>query len=77
MSLTQRHIRRVPGALTLRAKRSEREDDHSPPTNTEIKNGGATSRLSHMPSRLVAHFDEVGIKLLKVEKKGNGSVHII
>jgi hypothetical protein len=26
---------------------------------------------------MVAHFDEVGIKLLKVERKGDSSVHTI
>jgi hypothetical protein len=31
-------------------KRPGREADHSPPSNAEVKNGGAIPPLSHMPS---------------------------
>jgi hypothetical protein len=32
----------LPGALSIGIKRREREADHFPPTNAEVKNGGAT-----------------------------------
>jgi hypothetical protein len=34
-------IQRLPGALSPSVKRSGREADHSPPSNAEVKNGGA------------------------------------
>jgi hypothetical protein len=40
----------VPGALSLRVKRPEREADHSPPSNAEIKN--AWNYTSTPPIRL-------------------------
>jgi len=47
---TQPPIQWVPGALSLRIKRQEREDDHSPQSSTEIKN--AWSYSSTPPIRL-------------------------
>jgi hypothetical protein len=38
----------VPGAVTSGLKQQGREADHSHPFNTEDKNGGAISLLSHL-----------------------------
>jgi hypothetical protein len=40
----------VLGALSPGVKRQDREVDHSPLSNTEVKNGGAIPPLSHMSS---------------------------
>jgi hypothetical protein len=41
----------VTGQLfTCGVKRPERESDHSPPTNAEVKNNGGIHPLLHMPS---------------------------
>jgi hypothetical protein len=42
---TQPPIQWIPGV-----KRQEHEDDHSPSSSAEVKNGGATLPLSHMSS---------------------------
>jgi hypothetical protein len=42
------NVRWVPGALSPAVKRQVREADHSPPSNAEVKNGGAISPLPHM-----------------------------
>jgi hypothetical protein len=42
---TQPSIQWVPGV-----KWQGREADHSPPSNAEVKNGGAIPPLPHMPS---------------------------
>jgi hypothetical protein len=42
---TQPPIQRVSRALSLAVKRQERESDHSPPSSSEIKNGGAIPPL--------------------------------
>jgi hypothetical protein len=36
------------GALSPGVKRPGREADHSPPSNAEVKNGGAIPSLAHM-----------------------------
>jgi hypothetical protein len=45
---TQHPIQWVPGALSLGVKRPGSESDHSPPSSTEFKIGGAVSPLPHM-----------------------------
>jgi hypothetical protein len=40
----------VPGVHSPRGKRPGREADHSPPSSTEVKNGGAIPQLSNMTS---------------------------
>jgi hypothetical protein len=47
---TQSPIQWIPGALSLGAKRLEREADHSP-RSAEVKNGRAIPLLLHMSSR--------------------------
>jgi hypothetical protein len=39
---TQVALRWVPGAVSPGVKRQDREADHSPPSSSEIKNGGTT-----------------------------------
>jgi hypothetical protein len=46
----QPHIQWVPEALSWGINRPGREADHSPPSNAEAKNGGATSPLPHISS---------------------------
>jgi hypothetical protein len=41
----------VRGALTPGVKRPGREANHSPPSSTEVKNGGVTPPLPNMSSR--------------------------
>jgi hypothetical protein len=40
----------IPRTLSAGLKRSGREADHSPPSSTEVKNGGATPPVSHTSS---------------------------
>jgi hypothetical protein len=40
----------VPGTLSPEVKRPEREADHSPPSNVEVKKGGAIPPLPHTSS---------------------------
>jgi hypothetical protein len=47
---TQPPMQRVPAALSLWVMRQEREDDHSPPSSTEVKNDRATPPLLHITS---------------------------
>jgi hypothetical protein len=54
MGSTQPPIQCVPGALSPGIKRPGRETDHSPPTNAEVKNGGAIYPLPRTPSWLRA-----------------------
>jgi hypothetical protein len=42
---TQSAIQWIPGAVSPRVKRQEREADHSPPSSAEVKNTGAISLL--------------------------------
>jgi hypothetical protein len=44
-------IQWVPGALSSRVNRSEREVDHSPPSSAKVKIGGAIPPLLHIHSR--------------------------
>jgi hypothetical protein len=44
-------IQCVPAAISLEVNRPGREDDHSPPSSAEVKNGGAIPPLPHMCSR--------------------------
>jgi hypothetical protein len=39
-------IQWVPGALSLEVKRSRREDDQSPPSSADVKNGGVIRLIS-------------------------------
>jgi hypothetical protein len=41
-------IHAVPGTLSQGVKRPGREADHSPPSSTEVKNGGTTLLLPNM-----------------------------
>jgi hypothetical protein len=41
---------RVPGVLSTGLKRLGSEADHSPPSSTEVRNGGAISPLTHTSS---------------------------
>jgi hypothetical protein len=47
LGTTQPPIQCVPRVLSLRIKRQQREADHTPPSNTEVKNGGAIPQLPH------------------------------
>jgi hypothetical protein len=47
---TQPSVQWVPGALSLEVKRQGHEADHSPPSNAEVKNGGAIPPVLHMSS---------------------------
>jgi hypothetical protein len=47
---TQPPVQWVPGALSLGVKRPGLEADHSPPSSTKFKNGGAISPLLHISS---------------------------
>jgi hypothetical protein len=47
---SQPSIQLVLGVLSLRVKWQGHEADHSPPSNTEVKNGGAIPPLSHVSS---------------------------
>jgi hypothetical protein len=47
---TQSLIQWVPGAISLRVKRPGREAAHLPPTNAEVKSGGAIPPLPYMSS---------------------------
>jgi hypothetical protein len=40
----------VPDALSLGVNRAGRESGHSPPSNADVKNGGALPPLPHTPS---------------------------
>jgi hypothetical protein len=51
----------VAGGNSLGVKRPGREADHSPPSSTEVKNGGAIPPLPHISSwcsaELIKHRD--------------------
>jgi hypothetical protein len=47
---TQIPIQRVPGDASSGVKRPGCEADHSPPSSSEVKNGGAVSPLLHTSS---------------------------
>jgi hypothetical protein len=47
---TQPHIQWVPEVLSTDVKRPGREAEHSLPSSAQVKNGGATPPLPHMPS---------------------------
>jgi hypothetical protein len=47
---TQPPIQWVPRPICAEVKRPGREADHSPPSNGEVKNGGATPPLPHTSS---------------------------
>jgi hypothetical protein len=49
-------IQWVPGAISLGIMRPGREADHSPPSNAEMKNGGAIPPLPHTYSWRDASF---------------------
>jgi hypothetical protein len=51
---TRSRIQRIPGTFFPGVKRPGREANHSPPTNTEVKNGGAILPLPHISSRRTA-----------------------
>jgi hypothetical protein len=50
LGLTQPPVQWMPGALSPGVKLPGREADPSPPSNTEVKNGGAIPLLFHMSS---------------------------
>jgi hypothetical protein len=43
-------IQWVPGALSPELKSLGHEDDHSPPSSAEVKNGGVVHQLPHTSS---------------------------
>jgi hypothetical protein len=47
LGITQHPIKWVTGALSSRLKRQVREADHSPPSSTDVKNGGAIPPLPY------------------------------
>jgi hypothetical protein len=47
---TQPPVQQVLGALSSRVKQLGREDDHSPPSSAEIKNGEAMPPVPHTSS---------------------------
>jgi hypothetical protein len=47
---TQPPIQWVPGSLSQGVKRLGHKTDHSPPSNVEVKNGGAIPSLPNMYS---------------------------
>jgi hypothetical protein len=53
---TQLPIQRVPEALSQGTERSEREDDHSPLPNAEVKNAWSYTSITHMSSWLGANL---------------------
>jgi hypothetical protein len=56
LGLAQPPITWVPGALSLGVKRPGPEADHSPPSGSEVKNGGAMHPLPHTSSWCVAQL---------------------
>jgi hypothetical protein len=51
---TEPPVQWVPGSLSPRIKRLGREDDRSPPSSAEVKNGGAIPPLPHMVLNLLS-----------------------
>jgi hypothetical protein len=63
---TQAPIQCVPGAISLGVKRSEREADHSPPSNAEIKTAWSYTSappVVFMAWYLVKHRDNFNFKV--------------
>jgi hypothetical protein len=67
---TQSSIQWVPGELSLGVKRPEREADHSPPSNAEVKNAWSYTSTPHyvfMAWYLVKHRDSFTFTLITHE----------
>jgi hypothetical protein len=56
LKLTQPPIQWAPRAFTLDAKRLEHDANHSPPSSSEVNNGGAVLPLPHISSWLAAQL---------------------
>jgi hypothetical protein len=56
-------IQWVPGAVSPEVKRPSREADHSPPSSTEVKNGGAVPQFLYTSSWHRANYKGSALKI--------------